>query len=248
MSIKLESLLFLFVFVASDPVLVAEETDPLGRQLKSYQVRYAESAIKIDGRLDEPAWKSAAEMDSFEFPWWEAGTQEQTQAKLTWDNEYLYVSFVCEDVYISAEHVERDSPVYYDDCVEVFTSPNPDQLEKYFNIEMNVIEASLDFFHPEGPGTKTDWDPAIQIATTVDGTLNDDSDLDRGWVLEVAIPFSAFKDVAKNTPPHIGDVWRLNLNRLGGKTNPQKSQWSPGDPDDPNFHAPQYFGRVTFIK
>ncbi|MCZ6677613.1 MAG: carbohydrate-binding family 9-like protein, partial [Candidatus Poribacteria bacterium] len=155
---------------------------------------------------------------------------------------------VCEDAYIWAEHTLRDSPVYEDDCVEVFTSPDPDQLEQYFNVEMNVNAASLEFHHPEGPGSKKAWDPEVRIATTVDGTLNDDSDLDQRWILEVAIPFSAFSGVAKNTPPKAGDVWRLNLNRLGGKTNKQKSQWSPGDPDKSSFHAPQYFGRVTFIK
>ena len=245
---NLKTILLLFVAATLTLTFAAEETDPLGRRLKSYGIRYTGSAIKIDGRLDEPAWKSAADVGEFEFPWWQQGKKEGTKAKLIWDEDYLYVSFVCEDARIWAEHTERDSPVYRDDCVEVFTSPDPDRLGKYFNIEMNVNEASLEFFHPEGPGSKEPWDPEIQIATTVYGTLNDDRDLDRRWILEVAIPFSAFSAVAKNTPPQVGDTWRLNLNRLGGKTNPQQSQWSAGDPDKRGFHAPQYFGRVTFIE
>jgi hypothetical protein len=132
--------------------------------------------------------------------------------------------------------------------VEVFTSPNPDQLEKYFNVEMNVNAASLDHLHPQGPGTKEAWDPEVRIATTVEGTLNDDSDTDQSWTLEVAIPFSAFSDIAKHTPPNPGDEWRLNLNRLGGKIDSNRSQWNAGDPDNPGFHAPDYFGRVIFIK
>ena len=86
----------------------------------------------------------------------------------------------------------------------------------------------------------------VAIATSVDGTLNDDSDADRGWTLEVAIPFENFRKVAQNTPPKPGDVWHMNLNRLGGRTNLQHSQWSPGKTERPNFHAPQYFGRVVF--
>jgi hypothetical protein len=226
----------------------AKVLDPLGRPLKTHKVHFTESAIKIDGKLDEDAWKAATDVGEFQFTWGFEGEQEGTEAKLLWDNDYLYVSFVCEDAHIWAVHTERDSQVYRDDCVEVFTSPNPDTLEQYFNIEMNVNAASLEFFHPEGPGSKEPWDPDVRIATTVEGSLNDDSDSDLRWILEVAIPFSVFSDVAKNTPPNAGDEWRLNLNRLGGNIHSNRSQWSAGDPDNPGFHAPHYFGRVTFVR
>jgi len=32
--------------------------------------------------------------------------------KMAWDDEYLYVSFRCEDTNVTAVHTERDSPVY----------------------------------------------------------------------------------------------------------------------------------------
>lgn len=237
-------LVLLFLVACSDDTDIP---DPLGRTLKTHTIPYTQAPIKIDGKLDEAGWKSAKAVDPFVFPW-EVGKNEGTRARLLWDDQYLYVSFVCDDSNISAEHTERDSPVYRDDCVEVFTSPNPDQLEKYFNVEMNARAAHLDFFHPEGPGSKADWDPEILIATSFDGTLNDDSDSDQSWTLEVAIPFAAFAEVAKHTPPQNGDEWRLNLNRLGDKTNHELSQWSPGDPDNQGFHAPQFFGRVFFKK
>jgi DNA-binding beta-propeller fold protein YncE len=118
----------------------------------------------------------------------------------------------------------------------------------YFNIEMNVNRAILDRHHPDGPGkTVPNWNShGIRIATSVDGTLNDDTDKDRGWVLEVAIPFANFAEVTGRSHPRDGDIWHLNLNRLGGQTNPQYSQWSPGTTKAPAFHAPDTFGRVTF--
>ena len=222
--------------------------DQSGTSMKSTEISFTESTINIDGKLDDLAWQSATTVGPFEFPWWEQGQKEETQAKLLWDKDYLYVGFECEDAHIWAEHTERDTPVYKDDCVEVFTSPNPDQLEVYFNVEMNAKGITLDYIHPEGPGTKAPWDPELKIATTIDGTLNDDSDLDKSWTLEVAIPFSAFREVAKNTPPLPGDEWRLNLHRLGGKTNFQHSQWSPAESEEVLFHAPQFFGRVSFVK
>jgi hypothetical protein len=235
-------------------LLVLASTDFAARAddgLVSYTIRRASSAIQIDGKLDETAWGRAQPVGEFQFPWWQEGRKEQTVARLLWDDQFLYVAYRCEDAHISAEHTERDSPVYRDDCVELFTSPNPDQLLKYFNIEMNVRGAFLDQYRTNGPGQpdQPDWNATgVRIATTIDGTLNDDTDTDRSWVLEAAIPFVNFQPVARNTPPRAGDVWRLNLNRLGGKTNPQFSQWSPGKSPKPQFHAPQYFGRVAFAE
>ncbi|MCA9117464.1 MAG: 6-bladed beta-propeller, partial [Planctomycetaceae bacterium] len=217
--------------------------------LPHYTAHRAGSPIVIDGRLDEKAWQNAATFGDFHFPWWKEGKKEQTVARMLWDDKHLYVAYDCRDAHVSAVHTEHDSKVYLDDCVELFTAPNPERPLEYFNIEMNVNRAVLDRHHPDGPGKPQtpNWTAeGIQIATRVDGTLNDDSDTDRGWVLEVAIPFACFEPATGRAHPRDGDVWHLNLNRLGGKTNPQHSQWSPGKTEQPAFHTPETFGRVTF--
>ena len=214
-----------------------------------YTAHRAEANITIDGRLDETAWRNAPTFGDFQFPWWKAGKKEQTVARMLWDDRFVYVAFQCTDGHISATRTEQDSKVYLDDCVEVFVAPNPRRPVDYFNIEMNVNGAILDRHHPEGPGKPQvpNWNASgIVIATSVDGTQNDDTDTDRGWVLEVAIPFANFADVTGKPHPADGDVWHLNLNRLGGETNPQHSQWSPGTTEKPAFHTPDTFGRVTF--
>ena len=219
----------------------------------THSIQRVREPIKIDGRLNEEAWKNANPVGAFHFPW-EDGNNEQTESRLLWDDTHLYVSFRCTDAMILGERTIRDSPVYRDDCVEVFLSPNPVKLEQYFNIEMSVNEAWLDAFHPQGAGSKEDWNPeGIRIASSVDGTQNIEADRDRSWTLEAAIPFAAFGRVAKNTPPRPGDGWRLNLNRLNydrpsGHTRLQRSQWAPGSPDNPGFHAPEYFGKVVFTE
>ena len=103
-----------------------------------YTVRRTSTKIVIDGRLDESDWKATPDVGKFHFAWWTAGRKEQTEAKLLWNDRFLYVSFRCEDTHIWTEHTKRDSPVYRDDCVELFTAPNPDRPNDYFNIEMNV--------------------------------------------------------------------------------------------------------------
>ncbi|MEM9368596.1 MAG: carbohydrate-binding family 9-like protein [Planctomycetota bacterium] len=248
-SVSLEArttLLFVFLCCTALACLThAADPDPN----KDTVIRYRNAKIIVDGRLDDPGWQQTPWMSDFEFPWWESGAKEATRTKMLWDKHALYIAFQCDDAHIWSEHLERDSDVFRDDCVELFVAPDMNQPMHYFNFEMNVNGALLDAHHPDGPDVKVDrnWNATgIQIATSFSGTLNNDDDLDGAWVLEVAIPFTNFSTVAKHAPPIVGDRWRLNLNRLGGKVNPQHSQWSPSTSPRPGFHAPQFFGNVTF--
>jgi hypothetical protein len=235
--------LLLCCFAAIAPIAVAAADRP------TYTVYRAGTPITIDGRLDEPAWFAAPSVGPFQFPWWKSGVKEQTVAKILWDNENLYVAFICQDAHISAERTKHDSAVWNDDCVEVFAAPDPERPDSYFNIEMNVNGAVYDDYHPRGPGSelRPSWNAeGLTIATRVNGTLNNDADQDHSWTLEVAIPFKDYYRALSHIPPKPGDVWRLNLNRCGGKINEQFSQWSPGTGKEPQFHAPRDFGIVTF--
>ena len=213
-----------------------------------YSIYRADTPLRIDGQLDEAAWTAAPDVGPFVFPWWQEGEREQTVAKLLWDDQYLYALFINEDAHIWAVHTQRDSAVYRDDCVEVFTAPNPARPEAYFNIEMNALGIFLDQYHPDGPGVShPPWDAeGVRIATSIVGTLNDESDEDHYWVLEAAIPLRNFGASGAPIPPRPGDVWHLNLNRLGGKTNAQYSQWRASQTERPQFHSPRDFGRVVF--
>lgn len=218
-------------------------------QRPHYIIRRTTGPVVIDGRLNEADWKGARSVGPFRFAWWKAGAKEQTEAKLLWDDRYLYVAFRCQDAHIWGTHTTHDSPVYNDDCVEVFIAPDPQQPRNYFNIEMNVRGAWLDQHHPRGPRKreKREWNAkGVKIGITIDGTLNHDADTDRQWILEAAIPLANYAGVARHIPPRPGEVWHLNLNRLGGRTNPQYSQWSPSRTPKPQFHAPADFGRVVF--
>ena len=103
------------------------------RERPEYTIHRAATPIVVDGRLDEPAWTAAPDVGAFVFPWHKGGKQEQTVARMLWDETHLYVAFLCEDAHIWAVHTQRDSPVWRDDTVEVFTAPNPDRPQAYFN-------------------------------------------------------------------------------------------------------------------
>ena len=49
----------------------------------------------------------------------------------------------------------------------------------------------------------------------VDGTINDNRDRDRGWTVELRIPWHSLEPLAmpdgRALPPRDGDVWRMDF-------------------------------------
>jgi hypothetical protein len=74
--------------------------------------------------------------------------------------------------------------------------------------------------------------PGLKTAVHVDGTLNDDSDTDRGWTVELAFPWQGMKWLAKADgralPPKNGDVWRIDLSRFNQYKAPPPARDSGG--------------------
>jgi len=72
--------------------------------------------------------------------------------------------------------------------------------------------------HPRGiRWAFTNYDlPGLQTAVRVDGTLNNNGDIDKGWSLEIAIPWSSLSILSngRSIPPSHGDVWTMFLGRF----------------------------------
>jgi hypothetical protein len=107
--------------------------------------------------------------------------------------------------------------------------------------------------HPRGlRWAFTDWDFAgLQTAVKIDGTLNDNSDIDKGWTVEIAFPWAGMAELAngRSVPPNAGDEWRIFFGRFGkvdvaGK--PIGTSMSFGRVGDGDNHLPERFTRVTF--
>ena len=217
--------------------------------LPEYTVMRSTEKIVIDGILDEQDWAAAPPVGEFAFPWWTEGEKEQTEVKMLWDDTFLYVAYKCDDKHIWADHYDTNSDTYKDDCVEMFWDPNPsDPRRKYNMFEIDCIGNLLSVYVGSGVSIKEKISRIMvpHISQSIQGTVNNDSDQDIGWILEIAVRFSDYKELFDGTPPKDGDMWRIGLNRCGGRTNEQRSQWSPSQTEKPNFHRPEDFGKVFF--
>ena len=237
--------ILLSLVLASASTAQSEVGDP---DLPSYNVLRTSEPIRIDGKLDEHAWFAAPTCGPFRFTWYKEGDKEQTVVKMLWDDANLYIAHVCQDAHITARHKQHDDPIAEDDCFEIMLAPNAEKKDFYFNIEWNLHGGYVDGHRPDGPtGPRKPWDvEGLRVASSHAGTLNDDTDRDRYWAVEVAIPLKNFAPFMPHMPPEPGDRWRVNFNRHGGDTNMQYSQWSSGDTLTPAFHTPHRFGLVTF--
>lgn len=210
-------------------------------EVPEYTAKRATEKIVLDGILDEADWAAAESVGDFVFPWWTEGAKEQTEAKLMWNDEFLYVSFRCDDAHIWAEYFNTNSATYNDDCVELFWNPSPETQNDYYQFEINCIGNLLSV---RKSNRATIMLP--HITQSIQGTVNNDSDTDTGWIVEMALRYSDYTMLSDGSTPENGTVWRIGLNRCGGKTNAQYSQWSPSQTPRPSFHQPNDFGRLVF--
>ncbi len=110
--------------------------------------------------------------------------------------------------------------------------------------------------HPRGPRLGFfKWDlPGLKSGVAVDGTLNDNTDRDRGWTAEFALPWSGLSTVAKSDgralPPRNGDTWRMNFSRFNTyKESPpakDSSGWAWGPHGIWDSHIPELFPYIHF--
>lgn len=233
---------------------------------RSYIAYKTHEALTIDGKADENAWEKA--------PWSQdyidiEGTvipTYKTRMKMLWDADYLYFLAEMEEPHVWATLKERDTVIFYNNDFEIFIDPDGDT-HNYYEYEMNAHNTLWDLFltKPYRNGGKVidSWDiQGVRSAVDIRGTLNDPSDQDEGWSVEIALPWKVITEAAKDGKVPENDFWRLNFSRVNwdfdltdgrysrkkdanGKFLPEYNWvWSPQWVI--NMHEPEHWGYVYF--
>jgi hypothetical protein len=231
---------------------------------KTYVAPRAATPPALDGRLSDPAWQAAPWTDDFVDIEGDAKPRPRfrTRAKMLWDDRCLYLGAELEEPHVWATLTEHDSVIFHDNDFEVFLDPDGDH-HRYVELEMNALNTTWDLllvrpYLTGGPPVDGFELKGLRTAVHVNGTLNDASDTDRGWSVEIAIPWTALNQVAGcRTPPRDGDQWRINFSRVqwrhevvDGKyrrvpgTKEDNWVWSPQGMID--MHRPDRWGILQF--
>lgn len=261
------SALAALLFLTGQPEHAAEQPndsdidDPPPRGYVCYRAR---SLIVIDGKLDDTAWADA--------PWSEAfvdieGDKQpkprwQTRVKMLWDDQALYIAADMDEPHIWATLKDHDSVIFKDNDFEVFLDPDNDS-HVYGELELNALNTTWDLLltkpYKDGGRAIDSWEiKGLKTATHIDGTLNDPTDTDRGWSVEIAWPWASIKEMTRQEIwIRDGDQWRINFSRVEwdidivqGKYHkvPKRPEhnwvWSPQGVI--NMHWPEKWGILQF--
>jgi len=233
------------VMVAKFPVVGAQKEAAKKRVIAK---KVKAGSIKPDGKLDEAGWKDAPSTGVFVRTMDGGKAEVETKAKLLWDDKMLYVAFEMEDRDVWTTLLKHDDKLWTQEAVEMFIDADGDG-KTYVELQANPKGVSFDSWLPTYRKNENDWDAGLKVGVTVDGTVDVRTDIDKGWIVEMAIPLEAARGkekTMKNVPPVVGTEWRVNFFRMELPTGHAQtgSAWAP--PMVGDFHALDRFGTLAF--
>jgi len=233
---------------------------------KHYIIPRASTPIEIDGKA-EKIWKNSEFTDAFIDIEGVKPVPSETRVKMLWDDQFLYVYAELYEENIWGNLRQRDTIIYLNNDFEVFIDPSP-ATEVYAEIEINALNTVWDLLlnkpYRVGGFANFNWNlDAMQTAVKIDGTLNNPTDTDRSWSVEMAIPLRALIELKNDhyLPIEEGEQWRMNFSRVqwdfevvdgvyqrkrvNGKLESEHN-WVWTSQGKINMHMPENWGIVQF--
>ncbi|WP_291865511.1 carbohydrate-binding family 9-like protein [Maribacter sp.] len=250
----------LFLLYVGGAFLIAQN------EPRSYVANKVIGKINIDGKADESSWQKAKWTNTFIDIEGVKVPKYKTQVKMLWDDVNLYFFAQLEEPHVWASLKQRDTIIFYNNDFEIFIDPEGDT-HNYYEYEMNALNTIWDLFlskpYRNNGRILGGWDfKGLQSAVHVQGTLNNPTDIDKGWSVEIAIPWSFVTEPGGKTKIPKNEFWRINFSRVNwdfslnkGKYARKKDKkgnflhennwvWSPQGVI--NMHEPEHWGYVYF--
>ena len=155
----------------------------------------------IDGKLDDPCWKTALKLDRF-YLRGKGVIDFTTTVRITYDENNLYLGFECGSPAgkkaVVADVTKKSGRVFEDDSIEIMVDPFYTG-DRYYHFIVNANGAVYDAVRGQG-GIVSDsaWSSETCAASKIHGTA---------WNSEVKIPFHSLELQGK------GNVWSFNFAR-----------------------------------
>ena len=189
---------------------------------RRYRCQRVSRVPNLASEVEDECWKALPWSDDFQDI---TGSDDlrprfRTRMRMGWDDGYLYVNAELEEPHVWGTITEKNAVMFEDNDFEIFIDPDCDGLN-YYEFEINALGSiwELSLPKPYGDGGKPRLGcniDGLRSRVRIDGTLNDPGDQDRGWSVEVAIPWSGIRQYHSSgcCPPAPGDRWRFNFSRV----------------------------------
>lgn len=213
-------LLLFFLF----PFVVIAQNEP-GTQLK---IKKAKGEIRLDGILDEADWQDADVAGNWylNYPVDSARAPFPTEARLTFNEDFFYVSYICYDDESPdlINSLRRDFDYERNDNVGMVIGPYNDKINGFFFVitpKGVQMEGTVSAGGSSDASYSSSWDNKwySEVVRYKDK-----------WIVEMAIPFKSIR--------YKSDVreWNIAFDRLDKKRN-HKSSW---------IHTPIQYPTASF--
>jgi hypothetical protein len=194
---------------------------PLGIDYEAIRLEKVVTAVRVtekislDGQLEEPSWKLAVPAKDFITSQPRAGERavEQTEVRFLYDDDNLYVGFICfdSDPTDNVVVLREDFQSQESDGVAMVIDSLHDR-RSAFQFGTNPAGAKRDSQVTNNSQFNNDWDSVWDVKVSTNN---------EGWTAEFVIPF---KTLRFSQPP--AQEWGVNLSRFVVRRNEQ-SFWSP---------------------
>ena len=161
--------------------------------------------IRINGRLDDPAWETVAFQGDFRQREPDEGepATERTEIGILWDEQNIYFGIKCYDSepeHIIAREMRRDEIVDDDDYFEMIIDTYHDKRSGYYFITNPHGSKREALMANEGRDYNPNWDGVWSCKAQVN---------EEGWFLEIAIPWKTLRFSVQDS-----SVWGFNCARM----------------------------------
>ena len=225
--------------LSSVPVLSQQPVAPdsLGsRAVPTYQARRASSAIVVDGRLDDAAWRTAATIDQLTQIEPDNGkpSQFRTTFRILFDRQFLYVGIEALDTAgrrgIRVQDLRRKFDFFANDLAAIVLDPLHDGRNSV-SFQTNPYGAQRELQVFDGSNYNREWEGVWRTRSAIS---------DSGWTSEIAIPWATFRYKADGQP------WNMNLVRVARAANEQ-SAWAVF-PRNQTLYRMDFSGKLTGLE
>ncbi len=145
---------------------------------------------------------------------------------------------------IRALATDFNGPVWEDSCLEFFFNPCPDEGLEYINFELNSIGAMLCGIHTKAHEGFLQGHSSAEFELKVLRRPLSEELL--RWSVDFFIPFDFIKTYFPSFKPQPGMEIAGNFYKCGDSCpTPHHLAWAPITWPSPNFHLPEYFGRIV---
>jgi len=208
------------------------------RQLPTAVAVRLSATPDADGFPTKPSWKRAIPV-SFDQDWKgeNPNPARATEVRLLWTPEMLFLRFQAKyqslNVYDEARADGWRDQLWDRDVVEAFLQPaHSDPLVyKEFEIGPNGFWIALNISH----GEKEEMRIGLKRRVVLDEQA-------KTWTADLAVPLKSL-----TSSFDANQAWRVNFYRVEGAIEPRfYSAWSATYSQEPNFHVPSAFGKLSF--